>query len=721
VTQAHRAASAPPLRAEAEEVVYRNPEFLGATSYTSVFRENLGNLGVASADLDTSEVKNTPIRSDLVEEGCKILRSLFKQHNMDYLVSRWFEVCGGLGGVCTEEILKSWLWKFWLMHGKTLEEQDPDKILRLSELLWRNTRTPLVFNGNTTAQEWIDLGTGANIRWEVIGILAAICGVSALVLDKSDSVFKEIDATALPPKMMQISETCVRFCREFETLDDMFLWLLAENASLMACIKGDSSYVTYQAGGELLNAVVAMGLHQVIEANERVPFFLAELRKGVLTTAYCGDVSYATFLGRPPRISHRYCILEPPIDLSGSQLLLGKEEMQKVIDSLDKNGFSTNRQMARNTWSRAWLPFGMRREDILDLALANHYTREEIIQRAAEIQRKSEEHWETLPEFIQNARQDDILSKTEGALPTIFMALFRQGSRANELLLQRVLIRKTGARPEKLIHTARAIFKDVLEMSYRQDLMANYRLDLTAHLVVHGLRTSAILAVELLKQEQLPMYPKDPLLPRSQTIRDLSVFASRLESIPPSDGMYSICRQGHKVISRILDKILSPPNPAAEPVDTTRQFHPPQSHQLGEMELDVMGSNAAPIGDPYMAEPLAGDITFGAPDPILVHDTDFMFMQWLDNSKHISKLIISPFSPHQARSLRKGEQEDTGRVFKTCLRTPQYSLVFLREIRANLWWCSSGLGTAGAVDRSLMNSIMTYLSSNSDSTKKLGL
>jgi hypothetical protein len=482
--------------------------------------------------------------------------------------------------------------------------------------------------------EWVDLGTASNIRWEVIGIAAAICGSCANCLASTDPIFKEhnVDRSTLPTQMSYISQACLSFSRECEALDDMFIWLVAENAILTSSIKGEDSYLSYHEAGELVTAVISMGFHQEIKTNDRVPFFLAELRKKVRSTAYTFEISGATFLGRPPRISHRYTILEPPLDISDSQLVLERQDIDPILATLDKNGFNSTGQIHRATWLRAWLPFAARREDILDLSIG-HYTRDEILLRAEMIEQKSEENWAMLPEYFRSVRYDGI-PRTGKPINILYRGILRMGSWANDLLLQRVLIRKAGASSEKLIHTARTVFKDVLEITQRQDMVSCFQLDMTSVLVVHGLRTSAILAVELLKQEQLPVYPKEPLLPRSQTIRDLSVFAARLGAVYPSDGMYSMCEQGQKIITRILDKILAPPNAAEQQIQPNYHPNPPQGYQpgLGEMDIDVMGNETTQIGGSFIPGPLATcDMNFGAQDPIMVHDNDFTFMQWLEN------------------------------------------------------------------------------------------
>ena len=77
---------------------------------------------------------------------------------------------------------------------------------------------------------------------------------------------------------------------------------------------------------------------------------------------------------------------------------------------------------------------------------------------------------------------------------------------------------------------------------------------------MNGLPSAGVLAIELLKQEQTRQYTPD-ILPRSETIQDLSVFTSALASVGPGEGNYSICNQGRRALKRILDQILNPQFP----------------------------------------------------------------------------------------------------------------------------------------------------------------
>ncbi|KAI1390543.1 uncharacterized protein F4822DRAFT_441898 [Hypoxylon trugodes] len=631
--EVHRAASAPPLQLR-EDII--NPTgksgFLGETSHVSIFADGLGSFCVSPSDLECSHVQKVRLSHDRIAQGCKVLSFLKDKHILNRFISRWYEICEDDGCICIEPIMKEWLWGF-SHFGDVLRDQNPEKIQRLCELLWRNTQTSITFDENTTAQQWARSGTGPNLRWEVIGLVAAIAGQSASTPEPSDRFSKNHDMahSSFPRQMNEISEACLSFCRECETVDDLFAWLLMENYCLSAKLKGDTSHVTYTQCGEVTAAAVAMGLHQGIKPEDKIPFFLVEMRKKFFAQTYSAEIGTATFLGRPPRISHRYCNLQPPLDLTSSQIVLSGDDLAIALAGLDERGFNTTGRIRRVTWIKTWLGFAPQREDILDLAIGR-YSRDEILQRAEDIQKRSQQHIEGLPSFIKKMRDGPM--ETEGRTPMemLYTIVIRQAFRANDLLLQRVLIRKAGASSEKLIHTARLILKDILLMSQRHDLGTLFQTDVASLLAVQGMRSAAVIAVELLKQEQLPVYPKEPLLPRSQTIQDLAVFAARLEAISPTDGSYSICDQGRKVITYILDKILNHQYLPDRFQISQELLARPESRQSDPSSSDVpLIEPSHPYGlyVPGTMDSTMADLSFGMESPFLGPDNDFM--QWLEN------------------------------------------------------------------------------------------
>lgn len=255
---------------------------------------------------------------------------------------------------------------------------------------------------------------------------------------------------------------------------------------------------------------------------------------------------------------------------------------------------------------------------MLDLALGT-YSRDEIITRAKIIQEKTERHVASLPIWLQRLYTEPLLfteRKTLKPLEIVRIGCLRTGTQAIEILLQRVLIRKTGASSERLILAARKVFCDVLQVTSRHEFATLYQASYTSYLYGHGLRSAAIIAVELLKQEMLPVYPADPLLPRSQTIQDLSVFAARLAAVDPSDVSSNLCEQGNRVISKILDRILSPGG-ARQDVEKKCNHELAQARPVNSINGQTQGALTNQMncdGPMYAVDPLLNPMVTGMSD-----------------------------------------------------------------------------------------------------------
>ncbi|PSS05238.1 hypothetical protein BD289DRAFT_449101 [Coniella lustricola] len=600
----HRAASAPPLDYQTPHNARRNTGFQGPTSNLSILKETLRAVDAEPAGLDSlDQHDNIVVTNVRITQGCKLLATFQNRSIISHFVQRYYDISNGGVATVMPLMMSEWLGQLWALHGTILASQEPAAIRRLSERIWRNTLTTLSYDGDTTALAYAQSSSGLHLRWEAVGLICSTLAFAVLETPPTDHIFVEHQVTrsCLIDRMKETMEKCLEFCRYCEVLDDLFVWLLLDYATIIQATKGDRHYATYRATGEAHSAVIAMGLHQEIRVTRKVPFWLAELRKRTFILAYFCEISLATCLGRPPRLSYRYCNVEAPLDLTDAEIVQTGADLEATLASLDENGYNTAGLVREVTCVRAHAHYMQRREDVVDLALGQ-YTRDEVLALAACIKRKNDQHMATLPLCIRQltsqalnftptatsvatAASTSTKSGTSAPIilnPThaVWRGTVRMGQLSNEILLQRVLIRRTGASSEKLIQAARAVLSDVMQLTGRQDVAVRFQASYNLYLGGHGLRSAAIVAVELLKQEiaaetaaaaaatnpseqqqqqsLYDHYPENAPLPRSQTIQDLAVFASRLAAVDASDGTYPLCEQGHRVITKILDRILEP-------------------------------------------------------------------------------------------------------------------------------------------------------------------
>lgn len=111
----------------------------------------------------------------------------------------------------------------------------------------------------------------------------------------------------------------------------------------------------------------AQGLHQ--ESTD-VPFFLREMRKRTMVGAYGADKTIATFLGRPPLISWRYCDIPLPLDLSCEEIVAEPEIRDAAIANLASDGWNQEGSLRKGAWPRVSLLASIMREKILEVSLS---------------------------------------------------------------------------------------------------------------------------------------------------------------------------------------------------------------------------------------------------------------------------------------------------------------------------------------------------------------
>ena len=230
----------------------------------------------------------------------------------------------------------------------------------------------------------------------------------------------------------------------------------------------------------MVDTVILLGYHQEKRVDEVTPFYVAELRVRLFDVIYGHDKSISTFLGRPPRLSHRYCFTQLPLDLSEDELCLEGDELTAAIAKLN-NGWNTSNRFHRSTWRRVWAQHARIREDILEIALGT--SSEGIAVRAQQIRERILEVNDSMPDSVK-ADVIDILNHTHSdvhpivrhwerdRIPVNIMNLLyiHCGIIHTEFLLERSLINRlktSDIRP--LIPKARALLRLVLAAAARKD------------------------------------------------------------------------------------------------------------------------------------------------------------------------------------------------------------------------------------------------------------
>lgn len=130
----------------------------------------------------------------------------------------------------------------------------------------------------------------------------------------------------------------------------------------------DIDYRCWRALGDLSTVIFTLGLNQP-SSDDDTPFWLSETRKRIMGSAYNADKQLATFLGRPPRLSWRFCNITLPLDISFREVVAEPSVRDMAISRLDADGWSKTKSDSQAIWVRVALLMGPVRESILELSL----------------------------------------------------------------------------------------------------------------------------------------------------------------------------------------------------------------------------------------------------------------------------------------------------------------------------------------------------------------
>ncbi|KAL1596647.1 hypothetical protein SLS60_009295 [Paraconiothyrium brasiliense] len=572
----------------------------GFVHHTAILDEYELSIGIQQPNAEDSTT-STVVSPLYIERGAAVLTLLKDPTILQRYLDKWFSF--GRGIVLVEPMIKIFTSGVWSSWGKTLEEQNPKELRRMSERIWQNTLKPVsrLLNRHTSPREFCAAVTGENLRWEIVGMVVTLVALLCQSLSDADPIFCSHNApledrAALILRTHNASEICIGFCEDFAIVNDLYLWFLYENAALYCSLRSRGSFENWKRSGILATAMIFFNLHQEIKVDDNTPFFISELRKRLFVCAYENDKYSAIYNGRPPRLTRSYCMLQSPLDLTDEQLMSEGPDLEIALQSLDDEGWNLDERIQRSTFARLFMLNSLLAEEILEVSLGP-LPREEVIRRAADIERRAIELQASLPEFLRIGDQPFLELKRQ-PIELLYMAYIRLDSLNHHFLLQRTLVKKIGADNSKLLAIAQEMFTFVVLLVNNMPILRDFQLDIIQLLTMDGIPSASIIAMELLHQVQNPTSASalaNPL-PRSNTIQDLSVFVACLGTVKPFTNGSQSCSRGRKFLKKILDTILDP-----EPVRPSRD-----------------DSSAQDLGDPSLTS------------PFLQTGNDGDFMRWLD-------------------------------------------------------------------------------------------
>ncbi|EFX04846.1 c6 zinc finger domain containing protein [Grosmannia clavigera kw1407] len=387
--------------------LYPSPGFQGPSSLASML-DNLGRRGLPPppgsehAGLSNEEASRMDAlsmnRLSMIEDGVSILDMLLAVMVDDFL-DRVFTAWKGCG-------LESHLGSFLVSSFVDTMSQEINllqsshswraNLFALSQRIFDRGSQPVELDTSTTLRDFVNHFTGPSLRWETVGVILTLIGIAAAETRAPNAICNsEQERQILRMNMVNCANKCASFCESFDMSNDVQIIFLYQNFLLQSVFYGDQSFKTWHAFNDAANALLAAGLHQKPQDAPNVPFFLLEMRKRIFVRFYSTDITMATFLGRPPRISKRFCTVDLPSDLNETVLSLRGPALETELQKLNADGWNTTGQIHSGTVQRWAMTTSMIREDVLELLLG--HGKADVVQVTSALRERLMEAWAYLP------------------------------------------------------------------------------------------------------------------------------------------------------------------------------------------------------------------------------------------------------------------------------------------------------------------------------------
>ncbi|CAK7231722.1 hypothetical protein SBRCBS47491_008027 [Sporothrix bragantina] len=440
--------------------------------------------------------------------------------------------------------------------------------LVLSRRLFHAAKASTDVDGTASVKDFADKYTGPNLRWETVGLVLALAGNAVSKLRAPHAVYRtEQERNTLGRNLLHASNKCASFGEALDILNDVQIIFLYENFLLHSVYFGHQSFRVWGRLNTAINALFGRGIHQRLDRDkDKLPFFLVELRKHVFALLYSSDINFSVFLGRPPRISRRHCVIHMPLDvtpaaysLSGDIVALQEQELQH----LDTQGWNTLGQIRTHAVIRWSMITSQIREEALEAILgpfdvsSDPNRPDHRDQTIRSLRAKIADAWNELPSFLAVAPRE------------VWMAR-RPGQQTDTLYLVRLyylqtifLIEWTASvngtsndNLDSLLVAASDLLAWVNEAIIMRERLNRLGLNTLAWRVsAFGLPAAGALAKCLLAGGTTS--PSMSTATFTRAIRDLSVLAAHMDYLyDSSDGNDKLFSRAKGILMRVLESTL---------------------------------------------------------------------------------------------------------------------------------------------------------------------
>ncbi|PIG85472.1 hypothetical protein AARAC_007070 [Aspergillus arachidicola] len=543
VSESPRSPDQPPSSPSLRRHPYPNPGYLGFSSHVSIFN-HIAPDGDSTTDISTNTMPGYPSESyELTQRGADALRQFLSTYPLKATISfvNFWLVTGinlALAGPFVEQCAQTMNHLLPLLSNR-------DWHLVYARQLLENSAKPLQFNHTSDLASFSAQFLGENARWETVGIFFAALSRATIDVPYFPSLYlSEKQKYALRRSATKLSDYALEISLSLDCLNDLQLIFQYENFIVHSNVDGDQSYHSWRRLGDSIASTFALGYHENIENKPDLPPFLIELRKLASARLYSADKNIAIFLGRPPRMSKRFCHFQ----LSSSWTGFDSDTPEHITAALGGLQDAKASYKAETRWSALCASL---KEEIMEMFCDNK--KDTFVERASVIQEKAEAYWEALPPHFR--LEGSLKQCTQNPFERDFVVAVRL-NHLHVLFLLRLLLLNTPAEPDMPItEVAQQMMSLVVEGILLRDQLVNSGTALVWRVAYYGLPAAGIILLAMFRQQDIPSSAQ---ISWTRAVQDLTVFVAEIEAgsfIKQGDPNYALLSKASQTIRRFIDTV----------------------------------------------------------------------------------------------------------------------------------------------------------------------
>ncbi|TVY78519.1 hypothetical protein LSUE1_G004109 [Lachnellula suecica] len=487
------------------------------------------------------------------------------------------EICESLLGtlnithdlILNPTLIKHCITTLWATFEQNLiTPRTAEKLTGIAEVLFQNEENPLPPSPED-GLDWLNTFMGSNVRLEMMGVLFCFFGKAYLALQDWDPVFKvpenhDRDRKETAWRMKECADICRKMCHFSETVNELVVALCYNVGVLESLCAGDESYTMGHRHGDMVTMAIDAGLHRLPDYANTPITTASEYKRRLFSAVYFLDKTHSALNGIPPLLGRLYCDVKPCLDIADEELFLPVHAFAVVISRLDPNGWSTSGNIQNISVSRAIWQLCSVREEILELALGVNVLVTEA--RIEELRIRSQLVLDGIPEQLRYYADSDRKVPKESTGKALFaQANLMNAFLQNIFLIERVSTARGFPNNERLLNAAMEMLELSLMFWMMRDKLTPFTFYFDWIVTFYGIPSAGVICVELLKNVSTSQTNLG--FSRSDAIQKLTLFIGFLDWIRPTDGNYKLANRLKKVIRRVLDRVLEPPQTDPRPPD----------------------------------------------------------------------------------------------------------------------------------------------------------